>query len=255
MAKKWTCTNTLCKFNNSIKHTCTATKVTIDSNGCTTEERSMQYYINKVWYKLRNTNIIPISDLTEDLKTGLYYVMEIWGLGFTQSERGDWRWVSLCDEDKNPLNYNQITGENRFNGDKYFELLEDYNLNGPYRGDTSEPKIEPKVISQPYGWLSPMGDFYEGDWGTHEEVAWKLVEKFDFEDEYLNWKPDYSRAIRTACDFLSSKGWALIHNPSGTGDYIVTYSTSLTKKQKEYLYGYFMDMGDTFKAEQYLEEE
>lgn len=28
----------------------------------------------------------------------------------------------------------------------------------------------------------------------------------------------------------------------------------LTKKQREFLYDYFMDMGDRFKAEQFLEE-
>jgi len=28
---------------------------------------------------------------------------------------------------------------------------------------------------------------------------------------------------------------------------------NLTKKQKEFLYGYFMDMGDRFKAEQFVD--
>ena len=57
-------------------------------------------------------------------------------------------------------------------------------------------------------------------------------------------------------DFLSSeKGYCLIHNPFGDGGYIVTNTKPLTKKQREFLYAYFMDKGDRFKAEQFLEED
>lgn len=49
-------------------------------------------------------------------------------------------------------------------------------------------------------------------------------------------------------------GYCLIHNPTGCGGYIVTNMKSLTKRQKEFLYGYFMDMGDRFKAEQFIKE-
>lgn len=35
--------------------------------------------------------------------------------------------------------------------------------------------------------------------------------------------------------------------------YIVTNMKNLTKQQKEFLYGYFMDMGDRFKAEQFVD--
>ena len=54
-------------------------------------------------------------------------------------------------------------------------------------------------------------------------------------------------------DFLIyEKGYVLIHNPSLIGNYKVTYAKDLTKKQKDFLYGYFVDMGDIFKAEIYL---
>lgn len=39
----------------------------------------------------------------------------------------------------------------------------------------------------------------------------------------------------------------------GYGGYIVTNMRDLTKKQKEFLYGYFIDMGDRFKAEQFID--
>ena len=54
-------------------------------------------------------------------------------------------------------------------------------------------------------------------------------------------------------DFLMErKGYALIHNPSGDGGYVVTSRVKLTKAQREFLYDYFLSMGDRFKAEQYI---
>ena len=54
-------------------------------------------------------------------------------------------------------------------------------------------------------------------------------------------------------DFLIyEKGYALIHNPSLIGNYKVTYTKDLTKKQKDFLYGYFIDMGDKLKAENFM---
>ena len=52
---------------------------------------------------------------------------------------------------------------------------------------------------------------------------------------------------------IEVKGYCLIHNPSGYTGYIVTNMKNLTKQQKEFLYGYFMDMGDRFKAEQFVD--
>ena len=49
------------------------------------------------------------------------------------------------------------------------------------------------------------------------------------------------------------KGYCLIHNPKGDGGYVVSYRMPLTEKQKSFLFKYFMDMGDRFKAEQFVE--
>ena len=61
--------------------------------------------------------------------------------------------------------------------------------------------------------------------------------------------------MRLYRDFLTEvKGYCLIHNPSGTGGYIVTNIKELTKKQREFLYDYFMDMGDRLEAEPFWRE-
>ena len=108
-----------------------------------------------------------------------------------------------------------------------------------------------------FGWLSPEGTFTESPFGTHEESAEMICERKGFVDEYWKWvKENGDNEIgHLMRDFLSEvKGYCLIHNPTGCGGYIVTNMKSLTKRQKEFLYGYFMDMGDRFKAEQFIKE-
>ena len=127
----------------------------------------------------------------------------------------------------------------------------------PYDEDKKESKeteiIKPKVDSQPFGWLSPTGDFIESDWGTHEESAQEIVKKKGFEDEYEEWIS--ASDFRLYRDFLIyEKGYVLIHNPSLFGGYKVTYVKDLTKDQKDFLYGYFYDMGDKWNAEKYFND-
>ena len=107
-----------------------------------------------------------------------------------------------------------------------------------------------------FGWLSPTGVFTESPFGTHEESAEQICEEKGFTEEYWNWvKENRDNEIdHLMRDFLSEvKGYCLIHNPSGYTGYIVTNMKNLTKQQKEFLYGYFMDMGDRFKAEQFID--
>ena len=104
--------------------------------------------------------------------------------------------------------------------------------------------------------MSPTGVFTESPFGTHEETAEQICEEKGFTEEYWNWvKENRGNEINHLMrDFLSEvKGYCLIHNPSGYTGYIVTNMKNLTKQQKEFLYGYFMDMGDRFKAEQFVD--
>ena len=94
------------------------------------------------------------------------------------------------------------------------------------------------------GWLSPTGVFTESPFGTHEESAKQICEKKGFVEKYWDWvKTNGDNEINHLMrDFLSEvKGYCLIHNPSGYTGYIVTNMKNLTKPQKEFLYGYFMD--------------
>lgn len=256
------CKNVNCKFNNC-DGKCNKKNIIISYKGCDSFEKNLSYYINLVWDKFKTTNMIFLFELDNDLRIGLYYVMEIYGLYYKNNTFGNDSFITLHRDDiKNraALSYTDIISI-EMDDDKFFYHYEKF-INGelpPYKDDDSEKeikknKIEPKINHQPFGWLSPTGDFIEADWGDHEQAAIDIVNKNKFTNEYNEWSQnqEYNYYCR---DFLvSNKGYALIHNPSLSGKYKVTHSKELTKKQKNFLYGYFIDMGDTLSAEKYLNE-
>lgn len=169
--RKITCNNSSCKHHtNGGCDTC----ITLDGSGkCKSFEKGFAYYFHIVWDALDNKNFIDMVEIrmNPDLKTGLFYVMECYDLGFSEMEWGTCRMVMLKDgKEGKPLKYEEII-EREMNMENLSEV----------------------------------------------------------------------------------KGYCLIHNPSGYTGYIVTNMKNLTKQQKEFLYGYFMDMGDRFKAEQFVD--
>lgn len=262
--RKITCNNTSCKHHMTGGGCDTC--ITLNSSGkCGSFEKGFVYYFHIVWDALGNKNFIDAIELQQnpDLRIGLYYVMECYGLGFSEMEWGTCRMLMLKDEEKGAgLKYEQII-EREMNMEKFTKHLNDFNNgimpNQKRQQETVEQHAEKEEKpDRDFGWVSPAGEFTESPFGTHEESAEQIVEKKGFVDEYWEWR-DSNKDItenRLMRDFLSEvKGYCLIHNPFGDGGYIVTNTKNLTKKQKEFLYEYFMDKGDRFKAEQFIEED
>lgn len=255
--RKITCNNSSCKHHtNGGCDTC----ITLDGSGkCESFEKGFAYYFHIVWDALDNKNFIDMVEIqmNPELKTGLYYVMDCYGLGFSEMEWGMCRMVMLKDgKEGKPLKYEEII-EREMNMEKFSKHLENFN-NGimPQMQQEQDATGQQDTEEKEFGWLSPTGVFTESPFGTHEESAEKICEEKGFTEEYWNWvKENGDNEINHLMrDFLSEvKGYCLIHNPSGFGGYIVTNMKNLTKKQKEFLYGYFMDMGDRFKAEQFVD--
>ena len=248
--RKLICEDTTCKYHGE-NNVCQKKTVEINFARCLSFEKGFYHYILLALQKLKNTNMILPLDLNEDMKIGLFYIMEIYDLKLSRFERGDWLWFMLIEEGSNKgLKAEDITVR-PINTEKLVKHMTDC-ANGILPNQVQEEE-KPKKTSQPFGWLSPTGDFTEGDFGEHEEVAEQIIAKKRFDTEYKDKVCEYG--LYTARDFLSEvKGYVLIHNPSGDGGYIVSHVKPLTKKQKEFLYGYFMDLGDKWKAEQYLED-
>ena len=245
--RKLVCQDITCKYHG-YNNVCQKATVEINFARCLSFEKGFGYYIQLVYEKLHSTNMILPTDLNDDLRLGLYYVMETFDLKLIEREHGDWRWLMLVDENGKGLKTAEII-ERELNMDKLTQ--HSINFENGILPNANVKKKKPKKEFQPFGWLSPTGDFTEGSFGDHEQVAYDIITEKKFRNEWRN-----DSDFETARDFLSEvKGYVLIHNPSGFGNYIVSHVKPLTKKQKEFLYGYFMDMGDSLKAERYLTEE
>ena len=248
MARKVYCKNTGCKHHKS--GDCCDTTVKIGSSGrCGSFEKGFAYYFHLVWDALGDSNFIDALKLNDDLRIGLFYVTSVYHVGFSEMEWGFCRMIQLKDGENGPaLKYEDLIAKG-MDKEVFDKLYREFR-------EGKMPCIhneKPKKDSQPFGWLSPTGDFTEGDFAEHEAVASEIVREKDWIGEFQKWD-DESYDVKLKRDFLADvKGYCLIHNPYGTGGYIVSHTKQLTKKQKEFLYGYFSDIGDRFKAEQYID--
>lgn len=257
--RKITCNNSSCKHHQAGGKCDTCITIT-PAGKCGSFEKGFVYYFHIVWDALKNKNYIDMVEVQQnpDLRIGLYYVIDCYGLGCSEMEWGTCRMLMLKNGEKGEsLNYEGIValGMNKEKFGKHYENF----INGimPNTKEEQEAAGQQETESKEFGWLSPAGEFTESPFGCHEESAEEICEKKGFGEEYWKWRKerkDGENCLRLKRDFLSMvKGYCLIHNPSGCGGYIVTNMKNLTKKQKDFLYGYFMDMGDRFKAEQFIE--
>ena len=257
------CKNGECKFNDH-DGKCTKKSIELGYKGCKSFERNIIYYIHLVWDELDGTNMIFPFKLTPDLRIGMYYVMELYGLKFRSNTWGNDSFITLHKDnvkDGDALSYEDIVSIDmdmeklEYHMEKFNQgILPPYDEEKETKETTETNPIEPKIESQPFGWLSPTGEFTESDWGTHEESATEIIEQKHWSDDYNEWMMQDSRFSLCRDYLINVKGYALIHNPSMSGNYIVTHTKELTKQQKDFLYGYFIDMGDHWNAERYLED-
>ena len=125
--RKITCNNSSCKHHtNGGCDTC----ITLDGSGkCESFEKGFAYYFHIVWDALDNKNFIDMVEIrmNPDLKTGLFYVMECYDLGFSEMEWGTCRMVMLKDgKEGKPLKYEEII-EREMNMEKFSKHLENFN--------------------------------------------------------------------------------------------------------------------------------
>lgn len=106
-----------------------------------------------------------------------------------------------------------------------------------------------------YGWLEPDGTFHEVEWGDHQKWASDYLDKKQPED----WDEESTpvcKITHAAGDYLTERGWVLLHNPS-QGIAIPTRNPlkKYTKAQQEFLYDYYMERGCNKEANDVWKEE
>jgi hypothetical protein len=103
-------------------------------------------------------------------------------------------------------------------------------INRLFKSVNSMSPVKNSEGSKDYGWLNPNGKFYPVPWGEHTKWAYEYVEKHYPKADYMD-----------EADFLISRRWILIHSPANSIPIIEM--NSATKRQKEFLYDYYMERG------------
>lgn len=250
MDQKIVCSNLCCKHHK--KENLCGTAASIGAGGkCRSFEKRLTYYFGLVWEALKNKNFIDAIELTAELKIGLYCVMTAYHLRFSTIEWGTCRMYALRESECGPMLRTADIIALPIDEEAVMRIKQELETGRLFSMATNQP--QQRKPSQPFGWLSPTGDFTEGDFGEHDAAAREIIRKKGFWEEFRSWRAERQSTCR---DFLSEvKGYFLIHNPLGIGGYIVSAVKPLTKKQRDFLYGYFMEMGDSIKAELYASAE
>ncbi len=250
------CKQNCCKYHNHDLDKCKKRKITIDSeNKCSSFEKGFIYYFYLVWDALGSSNYIDPIDMDRDydLRIGMFYVAECFHLDIMRYQHGNWTFYMFCkDNSEKGLRYEEIT-EGEIDIDIMLKYYTDFD-----KGILPEIKIikgnQEEQKRKEFGWLSPTGKFIESPFGTHEKRANEIIKQRLFNEEFRKWSKD-KKEVGLRRDFLAEvKGYALIHNPNMFSDaYIVTHTKPLTRKQKDFLFGYFADMEDYEMAQRYVD--
>lgn len=103
-----------------------------------------------------------------------------------------------------------------------------------------------------YGWLEPNGTYHPVEWGEHGEWAQDWVKTHYPRGRYPEMYHHEIRGIPSVIDggdVLTYKlGWICIDSPSGGMGSPRMVAKPMTEKQKDFLYGYYMERGRKAEA-------
>lgn len=199
----------------------------------------------------KQMEIIGGSTVTEEMGKEIADLCKKANIYPAERRYGFWEWMSFYDCDTNEL----MSTEDLI--DRGFAIVEPEEE--VEEKEEKEKQEEVEYVEDKLGWLSPSGDFYESPWGTHEDSALKIVESNNWRSGFRDWKRDHIRStgMILARDYLVyEKGWILLDNPlliGGRPRATMSDESRITKKQRDFLYGYFFDIGDTLMANRFME--
>lgn len=210
---------------------CPDNEVTFNINGkCSGYKNGVWHYITAVVVAMGRNTMIPSMELNTEVKIGIYFLSMLYDITCQYNEYGNWAWISFHEKDENVSN----------------ALDNDTEIIEKITGKAQKEELNRDYIYD-YGFISPTGDFSIEEWGKHENLAHRIIKEKNWENEW--------DIHETGVDFLIyKKHYVLIHAPNGV-DIEVTYNgTRLTKKQREFLYDYFINRGMGLRASLYMED-
>lgn len=171
----------------------------------------------------------------------LYYNIRLHEAGY-----GAWRWLGLHDTEGNCIQSDDLYRLGIRKQEEAKEIAA--SVIASANAKTTDTRENPDHPYDHYGWVMPDGIFYPSDFGSHEEMAIRLVKVYQ-------WEAEQRASTYALCrDFLiHEKNACLIHNPCGIGAPIVTQGDRpLTNAQRDILVDYFRHTGDHYLTAQYL---
>lgn len=257
------CENIYCKYHDR-NNKCELRKAVIGSDSkCRNFEKGFLYYF---YYFVNSncSNFITMMELNDYMRYSIYYMMKCMPIEFSvDNVHGI---VVLRDSETHDLLDRKGTLsmiDDKLDRDKFIACVNEFITEGlPKSSDDNKENSNGSDVAtvfkeaKEFGWVTPTGEFIESPWGSHEESANKIVNDKGFKDEYNEWlteQPNNTLGINYRDFLIHEKGYVLIHSPSYLG-YQVVNIKPLTKKQRDFLYGYFLDMGMKLRAEEYVDE-
>lgn len=249
------CNNNCCNHRYTDGTCEVSEEVIIGKDGiCESYEKGFTYYFYYFTRVMKNSNFICLPDLNDDLRYCIYYLMKCFPIAFSVDDIRGILLLKNTETDELLSSEGILDMVSNIDDEKLEDCIHEFLNEGLPDIYQSEPS---KVEYREYGWLSPTGDYYEAKFGEHEKEARNIIERSNWIEEYNDW---LCSTLPDSCysdygNFLTSvKGYALINDPSGLCRYLVSNHKPLTKEQKDFLYGFFIDMGMTNRAESYLED-
>lgn len=213
----------------------------------------MRANMERVVSVMGNSTIIA-EPILESTRNALYCIMKAYGLSFRTCTRAGWSWIEICEsENAKALNASEITSR-RFDEDEFLDACETIAALQANNGETHTQNGQDKPE---FGWLAPDGKFISADFGEHEYSANEIISNMGWTEDFLLGYADKTYSPCAGDYLVNDKNYALIHNPSSPlGKPFVTKSETrpLTKRQKEFLYGYYMELGDELSANMYVDD-
>lgn len=239
-----------CQLKNAVK---TADRIVEHLSSLNTKEDRKAYIkaqnqkkrAEKVSALLQSINVLEYvsMNVAEITNEDIVAFQEHYNVRLREHGYGTWRWLSVYDTEGNQLTAKDFVklGIRDSEESSVSEIIEKAE-------QTASSKKKVTSLYDSYGWVRPDGRFVPSDYGTHEESAIHIVKE-------MGWRKEHKNSVYSLCrDFLVYvKGYALIHNPSMDGGYIVTHNPAknLTKAQRATLFDYFTYNNDSFLANRY----
>ena len=208
-------------------------------------DNELRDLMKSAFYIIENSPLITEFDLNDNIRYGLLGIMKSYDLSFRTATRGGWSWLELCETKTSPALTASEIRKRPFNDAGFAEALK-------LCTERQGKKPEAASVALRYGWLSPAGDFIESPWGTHEDSAENIIDENGWHRDFIEQFAEGTRSPTCGDYLVYNHGYVLIHCPANNNKPIVTSSDSLTRKQKDFLFSYFTDIGDRHQANQFV---